>query len=193
MVQPARPAPLLSSQTKCNTLRRWCCHGNEVLPAVALHLTRDRRCPAIRSCSDLPCSAPLGMGTAGGHGWSGFRTALAGSPAARAGALAEASPWTKAPSSPVTTVCTPASTCKLSSATSTFHGKRGGIENAIGRLRRSLPRKVEPHLLDQNHLATLAQNYNHTPRMPGFRTPAEIFSSQLLHFKCESTPSLRSG
>ena len=38
------------------------------------------------------------------------------------------------------------------------------------------------------------QRHNHTPRKClGFQTPAEIFSLMLLHLKCGSTPSLRSG
>ena len=72
--------------------------------------------------------------------------------------------------------------------------QKGGIENAIGRLRRLLPRKVHPSRLTQSSLDTLTQRHNHTPRKClGFQTPAEIFSSMLLHLKCESTPSLRSG
>lgn len=72
--------------------------------------------------------------------------------------------------------------------------QKGGIENAIGRLRRLLPRKIDPSWLTQSSLDAHANRYNHTPRKClGFRTPAEIFSSMLLHLKCESTPSLRSG
>jgi transposase, IS30 family len=72
--------------------------------------------------------------------------------------------------------------------------QKGGIENAIGRLRRLLPRKVHPSRLTQSSLDALTQRHNHTPRKClGFQTPAEIFSSMLLHLKCESTPSLRSG
>ena len=67
--------------------------------------------------------------------------------------------------------------------------QKGGIENAIGRMRRPLPRKtdlatIEPALLDAIVLA-----YNNTPRKClGFRSPAEAFRDHLLHFKCESTP-----
>jgi IS30 family transposase len=72
--------------------------------------------------------------------------------------------------------------------------QKGGIENAIGRLRRVLPRKVDPQWLTQTQIDRLAQRYNHTPRKClGYQTPAECFTSQLVHFKCESTPSLRSG
>jgi IS30 family transposase len=72
--------------------------------------------------------------------------------------------------------------------------QKGGIENAIGRLRRFLHRKVDSAWLRQPRLDRLTNLYNHTPRKClGFRTPAELFQQQLLHFQCESTPSLRSG
>ena len=72
--------------------------------------------------------------------------------------------------------------------------QKGGIENAIGRLRRMLPRKTHPSRLTQNSIDALTNRYNHTPRKClGFQTPAEIFSALLLHLKCESTGSLRSG
>jgi transposase, IS30 family len=72
--------------------------------------------------------------------------------------------------------------------------QKGGIENAIGRLRRLLPRKIHPSRLTQTSIDALTRRHNHTPRKClGFQTPAEIFSSMLLHLKCESTPSLRSG
>src|ERR1700722_20350595 len=71
--------------------------------------------------------------------------------------------------------------------------QKGGIENSIGRLRRLLIRKIHPSRLTQANIDALAHRHNHTPRKClGYQTPAEIFSS-LLHLKCESTPSLRSG
>lgn len=71
--------------------------------------------------------------------------------------------------------------------------QKGGIENAIGRLRRTLPRKALPSSISQPHIDTITRRYNHTPRKClGFKTPAETFLSHLLHFKCESTSSLRS-
>jgi IS30 family transposase len=72
--------------------------------------------------------------------------------------------------------------------------QKGGVENAIGRLRRYLPRKtnldtITPQLLD----AAIAA-YNNTPRKClNFSSPAEVFLTNALHFKRESTPSLRSG
>ena len=65
--------------------------------------------------------------------------------------------------------------------------QKGGVENAIGRLRRWLPRRTDLRTLPPDCLHQLAQLYNHTPRKClNFRTPAEVFA-QLLHFKCEST------
>ena len=66
--------------------------------------------------------------------------------------------------------------------------QKGGIENAIGRMRKNLPRKTDLATLSQDQLSSLARNYNHTPRKClDFKSPAEVFLSSLLHFKCEST------
>jgi len=65
--------------------------------------------------------------------------------------------------------------------------QKGGVENAIGRLRRRLPRKTDLATLPTEHLRQLALLYNYTPRKClGYQTPAEVFS-KALHFKCEST------
>ncbi len=65
--------------------------------------------------------------------------------------------------------------------------QKGGVENAIGRLRRRLPRKTDLATLPPQRLQHLALLYNHTPRTClGYQTPAEVFS-KALHFKCEST------
>ena len=65
--------------------------------------------------------------------------------------------------------------------------QKGGVENAIGRLRRRLPRKTDLATVSSRQLEQLAALYNHTPRKClGWRSPAEVFS-KLLHFKCEST------
>jgi transposase, IS30 family len=72
--------------------------------------------------------------------------------------------------------------------------QKGTIENAIGRLRRFLPRNTDIRAIDDDTLNAIIAAYNGTPRKClGFRTPAEVLLAQLLHFKCESTPSLRSG
>jgi IS30 family transposase len=66
--------------------------------------------------------------------------------------------------------------------------QKGGIENANGRVRRFLPRKTNLLHCSPRHINAIAQQCNNTPRKClGFKTPAELFSSHLLHFKCEST------
>lgn len=66
--------------------------------------------------------------------------------------------------------------------------QKGGIENAHSRLRRYLPRKTDLDSISPDHLNRLLRAYNSTPRKClDFRTPAEVFIAQLLHFKCEST------
>lgn len=65
--------------------------------------------------------------------------------------------------------------------------QKGGVENAIGRLRRRLPRKTDLNNVSTKQLQQLAALYNHTPRKClGWQTPAEVFA-KLLHFKCEFT------
>ena len=71
--------------------------------------------------------------------------------------------------------------------------QKGGVENAIGRLRRYLPRGASLDNLNPKHIQHAANAYNNTPRKClDFKTPIEAFSKQPLHFKCESTspPSL---
>jgi transposase, IS30 family len=68
--------------------------------------------------------------------------------------------------------------------------QKGGIENAIGRLRRFLPRKTDLTTISQKELDALTALYNNTPRKClDFKTPAEVLSRHLLHFECESTGS----
>ena len=71
--------------------------------------------------------------------------------------------------------------------------QKGGVENAIGRMRRNLPRKTDLADLTDDRFALLVQAYNNTPRKClGYNTPAEVFWNHVLHFKCESTfPLLR--
>src|SRR5579871_4913536 len=65
--------------------------------------------------------------------------------------------------------------------------QKGGIENAIGRMRRFLPRKTDLATLKPRRFKTLIAAYNNTPRKClDFSTPAEVFS-KVLHFECEST------
>jgi IS30 family transposase len=71
--------------------------------------------------------------------------------------------------------------------------QKGGVENAIGRLRRRLPRKTDLSTVSTKQLQQLAALYNHTPRKClGYQTPAEVFS-KVLHFKCEFTSPLSRG
>ena len=69
--------------------------------------------------------------------------------------------------------------------------QKGGIENAIGRMRRFMPRKTDLATLSTRRFHQFMAIYNNTPRKClDYRTPAESFA-QVLHFECEST-SLRS-
>ena len=87
-----------------------------------------------------------------------------------------------APSSPATTSCT------IQTFFCDPHGQKGGIENAIGRLRRTLPRKTDLASLPAARFTQLVQAYNNTPRKClGYQTPAEVFWDHLLHLECEST------
>jgi IS30 family transposase len=71
--------------------------------------------------------------------------------------------------------------------------QKGGIENAIGRMRRFLPRKTDLATLSTRRFNALVRAYNNTPRKCiDFSTPAEAFS-KLLHFECESTSPLSRG
>jgi IS30 family transposase len=66
--------------------------------------------------------------------------------------------------------------------------QKGGIENAIGRIRRAIPRKTDLELLTPQRLRDHIQAYNNTPRKClDWNTPAEIFWAQVLHFNREST------
>lgn len=65
--------------------------------------------------------------------------------------------------------------------------QKGGIENAIGRMRRVLPRKTNLATLKRKHFRALVRLYNNTPRKClDFKTPAETFV-EVLHLECEST------
>lgn len=71
--------------------------------------------------------------------------------------------------------------------------QKGGIENAIGRMRRFIPRKTDLAILPNRRFNALVAAYNNTPRKClDYRTPAEAFS-EVLHFECESTSPLARG
>jgi len=70
--------------------------------------------------------------------------------------------------------------------------QKGSVENAIGRLRRHLPRKTDIAALPRASLDAILSAHNNTPRKClDFLTPAEAFLP--LHFKCESTPGTNPG
>ena len=72
--------------------------------------------------------------------------------------------------------------------------QKGGIENAIGRLRRYLPRRTNLDAITTDQLVAIASRYNNTPRKClDFKTPVEACSDQPLHFECESTSRLSPG
>jgi len=65
--------------------------------------------------------------------------------------------------------------------------QKGGVENAIGRFRRYLPRSTNLDSLEDDHISKAVHAFNHTPRQClDFHTPAEVFS-KVLHFEWEST------
>lgn len=66
--------------------------------------------------------------------------------------------------------------------------QKGGVENAIGRMRRVLPRKTDLATLSDQRFEHLVRAYNNTPRKClDYQSPAEIFLKEVLHLKCEST------
>jgi transposase, IS30 family len=72
--------------------------------------------------------------------------------------------------------------------------QKGGVENTIGRLRRYLPRKTNLDTINPSSLDHLIAAHNNTPRKClDFKTPAEVFSAKLLHFKRDSTMTLVSA
>lgn len=56
--------------------------------------------------------------------------------------------------------------------------QKGGVENAIQRLRRSMPRKTDLTKITPRQLTAVVERYNNTPRKClGFKTPTEVFQS----------------
>ena len=55
--------------------------------------------------------------------------------------------------------------------------QKGGVENSIGRLRRSLPRQIDITGINRQQLQRIADRFNNIPRKClDFQTPAEAFS-----------------
>lgn len=72
--------------------------------------------------------------------------------------------------------------------------QKGGVENAIGRMRRTLPRKTDLDSLSDTQFENLVRAHNNTPRKClDFQTSAEIFCHEVLHFECESASPLSRG
>ena len=70
--------------------------------------------------------------------------------------------------------------------------QKGGVENAIGRLRRPLPRSSKLGSLSEAAFTAALQLYNNTPRKcRGYRTPAETLDDQVLHLEWNSPSCLR--
>ena len=75
--------------------------------------------------------------------------------------------------------------------------QKGGVENATGRMRRVLTRKIDLADISSERFDQLVLNCNNPPRKClGHYTPAEVFPNHLennvLHLNCESTfPSAR--
>ena len=68
--------------------------------------------------------------------------------------------------------------------------QKGDVENAIGRLCRTLSRKPDLAALSEEQSTRLVQVYNNTPRKYlSYQMPAEIVRNHLLHFKCKATAS----
>ncbi len=55
--------------------------------------------------------------------------------------------------------------------------QKGGVENAIGRMRRCLPRKTKISDMSQNQIATITERHNNTPRKClAYLTPREVWT-----------------
>ena len=72
--------------------------------------------------------------------------------------------------------------------------QKGGVENAIGRLRRELPRTTQLAALSRRALNRLLQRYNNTPRKClDYQSPAELLREQLSCLTLEHTFPLGGG
>ena len=66
--------------------------------------------------------------------------------------------------------------------------QKGGVENAIGRLRRALPRNTDLDALPPSALHAIIRDYNNTPRKClDYQTPAEVLHAQLSRLQLEPT------
>jgi IS30 family transposase len=63
--------------------------------------------------------------------------------------------------------------------------QKGAVENAIGRLRRDLPRSTRPNHHSEQDFALVIAIHNDTPRKClGFQTPEEAFSRHIKNLRC---------
>jgi IS30 family transposase len=59
--------------------------------------------------------------------------------------------------------------------------QKGTVENTNGRVRRWLPREIDPKMLTTRGTNAICQQLNSTPRKClGYRTPAEVFREKLM-------------
>jgi transposase, IS30 family len=59
--------------------------------------------------------------------------------------------------------------------------QKGSVENTNGRLRRYLPRELDPTSITDRYLKSICDRLNATPRKClGYRTPAEVFRDRLM-------------
>ena len=66
--------------------------------------------------------------------------------------------------------------------------QKGTVENTNNRLRKYLPRSTEPTALTNRYLRSICQRLNSTPRKClGYRTPAEVFESNLVEIQNQLT------
>jgi transposase, IS30 family len=69
--------------------------------------------------------------------------------------------------------------------------QKGGVENAIGRMRRCLPRKTKISDLPQDHINKIIARQNNTPRKClGYLTPMEVWTKHLKSLIVELQPRL---
>ena len=70
--------------------------------------------------------------------------------------------------------------------------QKGGVENAIGRLRRTLPRKTDLATLSDEHFTRLVQVYNNTPRKClGYQPPPRFLETTCCTSNVNPHPRVR--
>src|SRR5438552_15101172 len=78
--------------------------------------------------------------------------------------------------------------CAPFSATLMHRGRRAALKTPSDACAEDCRGKLIWPRCPINALLSLVRSYNHTPRKClNYKTPAEVFCRDLLHFKCEST------